>query len=52
MAITAYKIVRSSEAKDLERRVNAALADDYVPLGGITIDQQGYYCQVMVVETA
>lgn len=52
MAITAYTVIRSTDIPELIRQVNAALSNSYIPLGGLTIDQAGGYCQVMVVETA
>lgn len=51
MAITSYTVVRSVSLPELIRRVNENLTNDFVPLGGLTIDQEGAYCQVMVVET-
>lgn len=41
MAVTAYKIVRASDAAGLSAEVTAALADEWQPLGGPIRDQNG-----------
>lgn len=50
MAISAFKVVKSTTLDDLETKANEAITNDGLqPIGNLFQDQSGYYCLPMGV---